>query len=75
MWTSAKDWSRVRGRGVKSVRMTIYVARLLETSQEQFITDIRAVLGSQNFIMTRKTLSTTEGNRFPSSITGWLDRT
>jgi len=57
MWTSAKNWSR--GRGVKSVRMIIYVARLLETSQEQFITDIRAILGSQNFIMTRKTLSTT----------------
>lgn len=31
--------------GVKSLRVTIYVARLSETLQEQFITDIRTILG------------------------------
>lgn len=35
--------SRAHRRGVKSVRVTIYVARLSETLQEQFITDIRAI--------------------------------
>lgn len=64
----AKDESRARERGIKSFPVTIYVARLSETLQEQFITDIRAILGGQNFIMTLRTLSTTRGNRFLLSI-------
>lgn len=39
----AKDGDRARGRRIKSVRVTIYVARLSETLQEQFITDICAI--------------------------------
>lgn len=34
---------RKRARGVETVRATIYVARLSETLQEQFITNIRAI--------------------------------
>jgi len=40
-----QGWGResVCRRAVESVRATIYVARLPETLQEQFITDIRAI--------------------------------
>lgn len=49
MWTSAKDKDGGEKAGVRArtrvgtVRATIYVARLPETLQEQFITDIRAI--------------------------------
>lgn len=54
MWTSARDDVRTgkgdmrggrarAGGGWERVRATIYVARLPETLQEQFITDIRAI--------------------------------
>lgn len=44
-WTSRRDDARTGARvcGVERVRATIYVARLPETLQEQFITDIRAI--------------------------------
>lgn len=58
--------SRARARG--KIPPCDYLCNLSETLQEQFITDIRAILGSQNFIMTLRTLSTTRRNRFPLSM-------